>query len=93
MSKPATERGSLIVLCGPAGVGKSTISRRLAQEVRSGAGEHRRTGSGSKRGLAAASAERAGDIAALALLQQHDQQEEQAGKHVQGGGHVIKHNG
>ena len=66
---------------------------KSAPEHGGGAGQHRRTGPGAERGLAAASAERAGDVAALALLQQHDQQEQQAGEHVQSGGQVIKHNG
>jgi guanylate kinase len=33
MSDSPKHQGLLIVLCGPAGVGKSTISRRLAQEL------------------------------------------------------------
>jgi guanylate kinase len=33
MTKRATHSGLLIVLCGPSGVGKSTISRRLAEEM------------------------------------------------------------
>ncbi len=32
MSKASTHHGLLIVLCGPSGVGKSTISRQLAQQ-------------------------------------------------------------
>jgi len=33
MTSPANHRGLLIVLCGPAGVGKSTISRALAEQL------------------------------------------------------------
>jgi guanylate kinase len=33
MNQPTKQRGSLIVLCGPAGVGKSTISNRLREEL------------------------------------------------------------
>src|SRR5262249_47986005 len=33
MSKSNPNRGVLIVLCGPAGVGKSTISRRLEKDL------------------------------------------------------------
>src|SRR5215468_2958046 len=33
MAEQAAHRGLLIVICGPAGVGKSTISRRLAQHM------------------------------------------------------------
>jgi guanylate kinase len=34
MSTPAIHHGVLIVLCGPSGVGKSTISRRLEKEMK-----------------------------------------------------------
>ena len=34
MSATTTQHGLLIVLCGPSGVGKSTISRRLEKEMR-----------------------------------------------------------
>lgn len=33
MNTPASQSGLLIVLCGPSGVGKSTISRRLAEKL------------------------------------------------------------
>src|SRR3954466_2136052 len=33
MSQQANHSGLLIVLCGPAGVGKSTISRQLAERL------------------------------------------------------------
>lgn len=33
MTRPIEQRGLLIVLCGPSGVGKSTISRQLAQQL------------------------------------------------------------
>jgi len=33
MAKPSNHPGLLIVLCGPSGVGKSTISRRLAEQM------------------------------------------------------------
>lgn len=33
MSAAQTQRGLLLVICGPAGVGKSTISRRLEKEL------------------------------------------------------------
>jgi hypothetical protein len=62
-------------------------------EDRRGACEHGGTGACAKRGLAAASAERAGDVAAFALLQEHDEQEQQTGEHVQSDDQVVEHNG
>src|SRR2546430_2650791 len=34
MAQPSSHPGLLIVLCGPAGVGKSTISRKLAEQLK-----------------------------------------------------------
>ena len=34
MSKQPSKHGLLVVLCGPSGVGKSTISRMLEQRLR-----------------------------------------------------------
>ena len=55
--------------------------------------QHRRAGAGAERGLAAAAAERARHVAAFALLQEHDEQQQQADQDVQGREKVVEHNG
>jgi hypothetical protein len=60
-------------------------------EDRRGLRQDRRALSRAERGLAATAAKGAGDIAAPALLQQDDQEEQLAGDHVQGDDGVVEH--
>ena len=52
-------------------------------EHRRRARQDRRAGAGAERRLAARATKRRRDVAALALLQQHDHQQQQADEHVQ----------
>ena len=55
--------------------------------------QDRGAGARAERRLAAASSEGARDVSALALLKEHDQQEQETGEHVQSSHQVIEHNG
>jgi hypothetical protein len=54
--------------------------------------QHRGACASAKRRLAAPASERAGHISTLALLQQHDQEQEKTDEHVQNRHQVIEHN-
>ena len=53
--------------------------------------QQRRAAARAERGLAAAAAERAGHVAALALLQQDHQQQDEADEHVKSREQVVQH--
>ncbi len=53
--------------------------------------QERRTAAGAEGRLAAAAAERGGNVAAAPLLQEHDEQEQQAREHVEGDNQVVQH--
>ena len=63
----------------------------VAPSHRRHAGQQRGAGARAERGLRAPAAERGGDVAALALLKQHDDYQQQAREHVDAGQNDVQH--
>jgi hypothetical protein len=61
------------------------------REHRRRARQHGGAAPGAERGLTRAAAERAGDVAALALLQQNHQHQAEADEHVKNRYQVVQH--